>query len=214
MNVPNKAKDDPLLESVKDLLDAGVSDVCVHYSIKNQPGRANLRGKAAVADAALRLESVCKSLWEIQHAAERQRSNTDAVVKVSVLLVSGGGKKSVSFNSLTALKSLEQPSSWASAECISNSGSGIGSKRKAGNLTVLAPDLPTPPQLKPSQPVSSQRVPIFVAFNPYLPDGDELDEEYARLEQKLATGIVSGIYLQVIKDEADDVPELSPHKPY
>jgi hypothetical protein len=39
--------------------------------------------------------------------------------------------------------------------------------------------------------------PIYVAFNPYLPDAPDREKEEQRLRDKLATGLVAGVYLQV-----------------
>ena len=41
---------------------------------------------------------------------------------------------------------------------------------------------------------------LFVAYNPYLPDATALEEERQRLSQKLASGMVAGIYLQMGTD--------------
>ena len=41
---------------------------------------------------------------------------------------------------------------------------------------------------------------LFVAYNPYLPDAPALEEERQRLSQKLASGMVAGIYLQMGTD--------------
>ena len=41
---------------------------------------------------------------------------------------------------------------------------------------------------------------LFVAYNPYLPDAPALEEERHRLSQKLASGMVAGIYLQMGTD--------------
>lgn len=42
-------------------------------------------------------------------------------------------------------------------------------------------------------------LPFFVAFNPYLPDPEEQQEERARLRAKVleSGGLVRGVYLQV-----------------
>jgi len=52
---------------------------------------------------------------------------------------------------------------------------------------------------EPSLAISSELPSLAVAFNPYLPDEQEWKDERERLWDKLATGLVDRIYLQVCK---------------
>lgn len=62
--------------------------------------------------------------------------------------------------------------------------SGGGKKKKLDTVQALS-------MLKGEQPV-----PIHVAFNPYFPLAAEAKLERERLQQKLASGLVSGVWLQ------------------
>lgn len=257
VNVPNKSPDDPLLDSVRDLVSAGIRDVCVHYSIKNQPPlspdpvnagrrrRADSAAAAVVAGSA-RLSAFMQELESVTTGTTNVELSTRVAAghstgggdsgggDISILLVSGGGKKKA-FNSLSALQEMQRARQKAASTDggallntalvsnepdVENAGTVasvavvVGTKRRA---------LEQPPQ-RPvcadaaSTAGSATRAPlllgpgprdgpsphprIFVAFNPYLPDADYLAVEYTRLEQKLATGIPSGIYLQVRQERS------------
>lgn len=69
-------------------------------------------------------------------------------------------------------------------------------KRKFDSLALLQALAAS--SRRPPRPIST---PIFVAFNPYLPTSDgQRKQEYERLQAKLETGMVSGIYLQMGTD--------------
>ena len=274
VNVPNKTPDDQLLDSVRDLVSAGIRDVCVHYSIKNQPqpaapplsqaplntgrrGRGADPAAAAVAAGSARLAAFMQELGSISTGA------TDAELggmdshgtggggggngggSVSVLLVSGGGKKKA-FNTVSALQEMQRArqqaestsdsamlNAAANPDDIKSAGSAatavaVGIKRSAleqprrpgrranvasaaGSAASGVPlgglDSPCLASEAPRSPCDSPSHPrIFVAFNPYLPDAAVLAVEYARLKQKLATGIPSGIYLQVRQEISGNMP--------
>lgn len=73
--------------------------------------------------------------------------------------------------------------------------SGSGKKRPLNTVTALD-------SLFSTAPVVARDMPIFVAFNPYLPDPADLAVEYDRLRAKVTThpGRVAGIYLQMGSD--------------
>lgn len=71
--------------------------------------------------------------------------------------------------------------------------SGGGPKKKVNTVSLLEAirrsALPPP-------------LPIYVAFNPYLPFPEDLETEKQRLVAKLSSGLVSGVYLQMGTDLA------------
>ena len=260
VNVPNKSPDDQLLDSVRDLVSAGIRDVCVHYSIKNQPqtaaplsagrrGRGAESAAAAVAAGSVRLAAFMQELGSISTGtADAEPGEMDSHGAgmggdgggvISVLLVSGGGKKKA-FNTISALQEMQRARQQAEStsdsamlhtatkpDNIKSADSeaarvAVGIKRSAleqpqrpgrrANATSAAagsaargvplggldgPRLAVSSGLPPRPCNGPPHPRIFVAFNPYLPDAADLAVEYARLKQKLATGIPSGIYLQV-----------------
>jgi hypothetical protein len=134
-------------------------------------------------------------------ALERFLAAAGAGGASSVLLVSGGGPKRA-FDSLAALRHLAslqppppplpaaakaaaatdaraRPSKRQRADAPTNGGSGQGGG--AGATRARWP-------------------PLYVAFNPYLPDAAAAAEEAARLRAKLATGLVAGVCLQMGTD--------------
>eukprot|EP00955_Chlamydomonas_euryale_P068433 360121-Chlamydomonas_euryale.AAC.11 len=201
------------------LRSAGVPNVCVHYSIKNQPISGS-RGQQGVEERMQLLSGFLDGLRRddgkpITHddgTAARQTARRDggrsarsqavqtaaeasAAISgeegVSVLLVNGSGPKK-EFNTVSALQQL-------SAGCGSGSPWGghtrpmhVGSKRRQPAEPTCSP---LPPGSKDSTAAIYPRV--YVAFNPYLPKGVERETEYERLRQKLATGVPAGVYLQV-----------------
>eukprot|EP01026_Neomeris_dumetosa_P058515 TRINITY_DN54529_c0_g1_i6.p2 TRINITY_DN54529_c0_g1~~TRINITY_DN54529_c0_g1_i6.p2 ORF type:complete len:279 (-),score=28.94 TRINITY_DN54529_c0_g1_i6:227-1063(-) len=69
--------------------------------------------------------------------------------------------------------------------------SGTGPKKRFNSVEALK-------MMKENGVKSS--VPLYVAFNPYLPNDDDLAFEKDRLVQKIKSGLISGIYLQTGSD--------------
>ncbi|KAJ1410773.1 hypothetical protein B484DRAFT_366824 [Ochromonadaceae sp. CCMP2298] len=96
-----------------------------------------------------------------------------------VMVVSGGGRDKIAANSLYCLQQLAQQQ-----------------QQQQGVLSPFPPTSPTPTTISPIFP------PISVAFNPYLPNEEQRQEERDRLVAKLDTGLVSRVYLQFGTDAA------------
>lgn len=75
--------------------------------------------------------------------------------------------------------------------------SGSGEKRPLNTVTALQ-------SLAQARPIVIRDLPLFVAFNPYLPDGTQAAAERDRLRAKLTTdpGRIAGVYLQMGNDIA------------
>lgn len=69
--------------------------------------------------------------------------------------------------------------------------SGGGKKRKLETVSALG---------MLASNVHKPATPISVAFNPYLPDPAQMEQERHRLRQKLLSGLVSSVYLQIGSD--------------
>ncbi len=119
----------------------------------------------------------------------------------SVLVVSGGGKKTKTFDTLIVLSALatqqtRQRSHGAhtgttdTERVVPEAGSG----HTPGVVRSDASDLAGPGHVAG---LHTGLVQWTVAFNPYLPSPTEQHEERERLKTKLALGLVSGVYLQM-----------------
>jgi hypothetical protein len=199
VNLPNKNQGDDLVSAVRDLQAAGIRDVCVHYSVKNQLKKNTLEaGHAHLSD------------FMQQVGQQAETSGRTGGGEVSILLVTGSGKKKA-FNTVSALESLASPGQVHETEAAAAELKGSklsSSKRKR----PLIPDQPAStrktrsssechgvPSAGGTSSCSGEqcRPPIFVAFNPYLPDPADAEQERLRLCQKLQTGLPAGVYLQV-----------------
>jgi cellobiose-specific phosphotransferase system component IIA len=234
VNIPNKNEADQLLDSVKALVSAGILDICVHYSIKNQPKEAggprrHYNPKTAVSEGHRQFMKFIRDLRDIEREAVKSGLDTGTtaqpaqqVPQLSILLVSGGGKKKA-YNTVSALqeaqKELLKPDVETSEPTLSTAAAQqhqqqhsvpTGLKRTRSELlerpVIKSQDLPTntmPAKIRNDAQVSTAAIsgpcliPILVAFNPYLPDPEDLQQEYQRLEQKLHSGVPTGVYLQV-----------------
>jgi hypothetical protein len=131
-----------------------------------------------------------------------------------VLLVSGGGKKRA-FDALAALRHLA---------ALRAGGGGGGSSVSSSSGSGSRGSPPPPAAAKRRRAAAGGGAntssgsgdnsgggggggggndalpawpPLCVAFNPYLPDASEREAERLRLRDKVATGLVAGVYLQV-----------------
>jgi hypothetical protein len=191
VNITNKSDQDQLLDNVSTLqAQLPDIDVCVHYSIKYNYQRS-------VTASLQRLQQFCAD-FQRQLGAHPTSSG-------HVLLVSGGGKK----RALETVSALQQLSDGTGkpAPGVSALGRSRGRQLSLGDLRSSQP-LPPPGQQQQQQQQRQQegfkqpgQLPdLYVAFNPYLPDPQQHAAELARLEPKLATGRVAGVYLQMGTD--------------
>ncbi|GAX85853.1 hypothetical protein CEUSTIGMA_g13268.t1 [Chlamydomonas eustigma] len=239
VNIPNKNEADQLLDSVKTLISAGILDICVHYSIKNQPKAGGPRShhspKAAVTEGHKQFMKFMRDLKDIEKEAMQLGLNmgtlnaAQQVPQLSILLVSGGGKKKA-YNTVSALqetqkeifmpdvlKATSEPALSRGVYQHQHSTLAVpsGCRPKRGRTELLErPEVKSHAIERSTEPgccfnasglmstISKPFVPILVAFNPYLPDPEDLQKEYNRLKQKLNSGVPTGIYLQCGTDIA------------
>jgi hypothetical protein len=190
VNITNKSDQDQLLDTVSTLqAQLPDVDVCVHYSIK-------YNYQKSVTASLQRLQQFCVDFQQ-QLAAHPSSCG-------HVLLVSGGGKK----RALETVSALQQLSEGPVKPTPGVSAAGRSRGRQLSLSEVMGPRPPPSPGQQQQQQQPQQRgrkqpnqLPdMYVAFNPYLPDPQQHAAELARLEKKMATGQVGGVYLQMGTD--------------
>ncbi|KAJ3088163.1 hypothetical protein HK102_009425, partial [Quaeritorhiza haematococci] len=176
VNITNKVNNEPLLKYVETLTTALPDiDLCVHYSIKNQYERVGRGG-----------------------SGQRRKPTTsglggDVITQDDTEIVSRNLTRLQRFCSSIHLGSQQSD---PNVNILLVSGS---SKEKRRFDSVKALQLLSSPDQKSSaagEDTINTLPPFYVAFNPFIPDPGALEIEKKRLEQKLETGLVSGIYFQ------------------
>jgi hypothetical protein len=133
-------------------------------------------------------------------AARLERFLSDAARSgaASVLLVSGGGKKRA-FDTVAALRHLSGAGGLGTSDNAPapqkrqrRAGGGGGERGPNGQEVAGGGAVGKGAGRAAAWP------PLYVAFNPYLPSEGAQRQEEESLRSKLATGLVAGVYLQVL----------------
>ena len=212
INLTNKTNRDDLLESVK-ILQASLPqlDVAVHYSVKYNYERTP--------------EPTFKKFINFRDGLEEQLCSSGAATG-HILLVSGGGKKK-QLDSLAIVQKLAvhyhqqqqqhresaqlQQEVAVDAEVAVDTQQHYKEQQKPFQINQSQQQQPSAkrPRICPStvsMSLSSSitsckaALGVHVAFNPYLQDPIQLEQEQVRLQLKLNTGLVKGVYLQMGTD--------------
>jgi hypothetical protein len=152
--------------------------------------------------------------WSSSHLADTQQSgpgldsefSTAAAASGHILIVSGGGgakaRRRRKVDTLAILQRLQSEHAAASRKSSCHVAGPVGErqgKRRAMQAPGARPaaHIAEVPGCDRPALIGLSHPPLYCAFNPFLLDPEEMEEERQRLAAKLSTGLVAGVYVQI-----------------
>jgi hypothetical protein len=210
----------PVAHGVGQLLDQGAACEEAPEGSQSVTPRALKRSKHELAAQSTGVSTGRGSLTteagpqSSSHLADTQQSepglnselSTAAAARGHILIVSGGGgakaRRRRKVDTLAILQRLQSEHAAASLKSSIHV-AGLDGERQGKRRPTQAPGarldarIAAVPCRDSPTLIGLPHPPLYCAFNPFLIDPEEMEEERQRLAAKLSTGLVAGVYVQI-----------------